>query len=58
MYRLVNIPLDKIYYIRELGLVIDITKFDGYKKDLILNFVRKQIGQKKITGLKKESLHK
>lgn len=32
VYRLVNIPIDKIDYDRELGLVIDIAIFKGYKK--------------------------
>jgi len=33
--------MDKLYYNRELDLVMDTAEFDGYKKDLILKLVRK-----------------
>lgn len=41
VYRLINVPVHKINYDRKLGLVLDIPEFNGFKKDLILKFIRK-----------------
>jgi len=41
VFRLVNILLDKKDFDQELKLLIEITKFNGYEKDLILKMVRK-----------------
>lgn len=38
VYRLVNIPMDKIDYYRELSLVVDIAEFNGYKKYFKTNY--------------------
>jgi len=61
VYRLFNIPMDKIDYDGELDLVIDIAEFNGYKKDFVLKLVRRHRWAKdfkKITTLAKESVDK
>lgn len=46
IHKLVNTPMDKIDYDKELDLVIDIAEYNRNKKDLILKLGQKsQIGQ-------------
>ncbi|XP_050524101.1 uncharacterized protein LOC126895864 [Daktulosphaira vitifoliae] len=42
VYRLINIPMNKIDYDKELVVIKEIAKFNGYNENIILKLVRKQ----------------
>lgn len=51
VYRLVNIPMNKIDFEKEKQLIINIANFNGFDKEMILKLIKKQEWRKNIRNI-------